>query len=227
LLSGGVERGTVTLITGTSGTGKTSLGMQFIKEAYSRGERSIVFTFEEESEILLKRCESIGIPARTMAEAGKLKIYNIPLFNFDFNELAMMIIDEIENKNTCLIMIDSITSYYQNVQNKNDVIKQIKVLGSFLKECGAALFIISTSSKIIENTVMSEFGVSALADNIIFLSYMEIRGEMRKTIGVLKKRLSDFENTLREFKITRNGIEVGQPLTNYRGILSGIPEEIK
>ena len=63
-----------------------------------------------------------------------------------------------------------------------------------------------------------------MADNIIFLRYLEIQGQMRKAIGVLKKRLSDFEKTLREIEITRYGIKVGKPLTNLRGILSGTPE---
>jgi circadian clock protein KaiC len=84
----------------------------------------------------------------------------------------------------------------------------------------------------IETVTSSEFrvteaGVSYLADNIIFLRYIEIAGELRKAIGVLKKRFGDFEKTLREFSVSSYGIEVGRPLTNMRGILSGTPEFIK
>ena len=74
---------------------------------------------------------------------------------------------------------------------------------------------------------VTEMGISYLADNIIFLRYLEVKGEMRKAIGVLKKRLSDFEKTLREFEITRYGIKVGKPLTNLRGILRGTPDFIE
>jgi circadian clock protein KaiC len=63
-----------------------------------------------------------------------------------------------------------------------------------------------------------------MADNIVFLRYLEMEGELRKAIGVLKKRMSNFERTLREFEITRYGIKVGKPLTNLRGILKGTPE---
>jgi circadian clock protein KaiC len=73
---------------------------------------------------------------------------------------------------------------------------------------------------------VTELGISYLADNIVFLRYLEIQGELRKAIGVLKKRLSDFEKTLREYEITRYGIRVGKPLKNLRGILTGTPDFI-
>jgi len=72
----------------------------------------------------------------------------------------------------------------------------------------------------------TEIGISYLADNIVFLRYLEMRGEMRKAIGVLKKRLSNFERTLREIDITSDGIKVGRPLTQLRGLLTGIPDWI-
>ena len=71
---------------------------------------------------------------------------------------------------------------------------------------------------------ITENGISYLSDNVIFIRYLEINGEMKKAIGVLKKRLSDFEKTLKEFGITENGLKIGEPLTNLRGILSGTPE---
>ena len=66
--------------------------------------------------------------------------------------------------------------------------------------------------------------MSYLADSIVFLRHLELQGKLRKAIGVLKKRTSDFERTLREFEITGHGIKVGEPLTGMRGILSGTPE---
>jgi len=68
---------------------------------------------------------------------------------------------------------------------------------------------------------VSEFGLSYLADSIIFLRYLELRGEIRKVIGVLKKRLSSFERSLREIEVGRYGIKVGKPLTTIQGILTG------
>jgi KaiC/GvpD/RAD55 family RecA-like ATPase len=69
----------------------------------------------------------------------------------------------------------------------------------------------------------TDAGSSYLADNVLFLRYHEIEGELRKAIGVLKKRIRDFENTLRAFEITGDGVVVGDPLSGYRGVLRGTP----
>ncbi len=74
---------------------------------------------------------------------------------------------------------------------------------------------------------ITDVGVSYLADNVIFMRYLEIHGEIRKAIGVLKKRTSDFGKTLREYSITQYGVKVGKPLTELRGILRGVPEWVE
>jgi circadian clock protein KaiC len=89
---------------------------------------------------------------------------------------------------------------------------------------GVAVILINEVKAITGDFRATEVGISYLGDNIIFLRYVEMQGEIRKVIGVLKKRMSDFEKTLREYEITRYGIKVGKPLTNVRGILKGTPE---
>jgi circadian clock protein KaiC len=89
---------------------------------------------------------------------------------------------------------------------------------------GVATFLVTEVAEVMGNFRVTDVGVSYLADNVVFLRYLEMRGEMRKAIGVLKKRMSNFEKTLREFEITRYGLKVGRPLTELRGILLGTPE---
>ena len=89
---------------------------------------------------------------------------------------------------------------------------------------GVAVLLISEVESITGDFRATDAGVSYLADNIVFLRYLEFRGELRRAIGVLKKRLSNFEKTLREIEITRYGIKVGKALTGLRGILRGTPE---
>ncbi|HEX6818660.1 MAG TPA: hypothetical protein VF120_09825, partial [Ktedonobacterales bacterium] len=86
---------------------------------------------------------------------------------------------------------------------------------------GAAVLLINEVTSIAGEFQVSDIGASYLADNIVFLRYLELDGEIRKAIGVLKKRLSNFERTLREIEMTRYGIKVGRPLTNLQGILTG------
>jgi len=99
-------------------------------------------------------------------------------------------------------------------------------LGIYLKSRGVTVLLINEVESITGEFRATDCGVSYLADNVVFLRHFEINGEMRKAIGVLKKRSGDFEKSLRELDITRYGLKVGPPLTGLRGILSGTPEFI-
>jgi circadian clock protein KaiC len=92
---------------------------------------------------------------------------------------------------------------------------------------GVTVIIVNEVKAITGDFQAAEIDISYLADNIVFLRHLEIQGEMRKAIGVLKMRTSDFERTLREFRITDHGIQVGEPLTGLRGILTGAPEWVE
>lgn len=100
----------------------------------------------------------------------------------------------------------------------------IHALCKYLKNMGVTVFMINEVENITDDFKVTEIGASYLADNIVFIRYLKIRGEIRKAIGVLKKRTSDFEKTLRELEITRYGLKVGEPLRNLRKILTGTPE---
>ncbi len=226
LLKGGIERGTITLVSGPSGVGKTTFGMQFMKEAASRGEQSAVFTCEEEPEKMIQRCESINMPVRAMVENGILAIYKIDPKKLMCNELLNFIRTEAEQKSATMIMLDSLTGYVRCLSDNITLSGNFEMIGTYMQGYGGTLIITSETSGIIERTGISDIGLSGISDNIIFIRYVETRGEIRKVIGVLKKRLSDFENNLREFKITKDGIKVGQMLRGFRGILKGVPEEV-
>jgi circadian clock protein KaiC len=227
LLNGGVERGTITLVSGPSGVGKTTFGMQFMKEAAGRGERTVVFVFEEETEMIIQRCESIGMPVRTMVENGTLVLYRIDPQLLMCDEMQNKIRFEIEHKNTSMVMLDSITSYARCLPDTTTLFRNVEMIGTYLEGCGATLFVISETNTFIECTSISDLGLSNFADNIVFLRYVEMYGEIRKAIGVLKKRMGNFEKKLRKFEITQYGIKVGRPLSGFRGILKGIPEEMR
>ncbi len=223
LLNGGLERGTVTMLTGPSGVGKTTLGFQFMKEAAGRGERSVVFTFEEEVEIILRRCEAVNIPVRTMQKQGTLLVKKVEPLQFTPDEFAQQVRHQVEREQTRVVMIDSVAGYRLSMQGE-DLISHMHALAKYLQHMGIALILVTETPNIVGDFQVTDAGISYLADNIVFLRYLEMKGELRKAIGVLKKRLSNFEKTLREFEITRYGIKVGRPLSNLRGILSGVPE---
>lgn len=226
LLHGGLERGTVTLLTGPSGTGKTTLGLQFMKEAAGRGERSVLYTFEENRETLLHRCEATNIPVQAMVKQGALAVEKIEPLQYSAGEFANVVRKEVEENQARIVMIDSISGYRLSLRGE-DLVNHIHALGKYLANTGVTVILVNEVESITGDFKATEAGISYLADNIIFLRYLEINGQLRKAVGVLKKRLSDFEKTLREFEITRYGIKVGRPLTNLRGLLSGAPTWVR
>ncbi len=223
LMHGGIERGTVTIISGPSGVGKSTLGTQFMKEAAGRGERSVLYVFEEARETLLHRCEAINIPARIMIERGTLWVVAVEPLQYSSDQFAHMVKQEVEQNNARIVMIDSTSGYKLSMQGDN-LVRHLHSLCNYLKNMGVTVILINETEAITGGEFrVTEAGLSYLADNLIFIRYLELDGELRKAIGVLKKRVSDFERTLREFKITKYGIKAGEPLTKLRGILSGAP----
>ncbi|MCF8025162.1 MAG: AAA family ATPase [Desulfobacteraceae bacterium] len=222
LMNGGLERGTITIITGPTGSGKSTLGMQFMKSAAGRGERSVALCVEENSETMLKRCEAVNIPVRQMMEQKNLSVLDIEPLKYAPGEFAHMIRREVEEEDARIVMLDSIEGYSMSLRGES-LHFHIHSLSKYLANMGVTVLLVDEVENVTGDFRATEVGISYIADNVVFLRYLEIRGEIKKAIGVLKKRLSDFENTLRELEITPYGIKVGNPLTNLHGILSGTP----
>lgn len=223
LLHGGLEKGTVTIISGPTGAGKTNFGIQFAKEAASRGERSAVYTFEESAEVLMKRSESIGVPVRSMIENGNLKITPVEPLSYSPDEFSAMVRKDVEENGTKIVIIDSIGGYGLSVREEN-TLERLHALTVYLQNMGITTLLVNETANVTGQFETTGMNASYLADNIIFLRYLELKGELRKAIGVLKKRMSDFEHSIREFDITSEGLKVGKKMTNLRGILTGLPE---
>jgi len=223
LLKGGLEIGTITMISGPTGVGKTTFSMIFLKEAAGRGENSVVYSFEETEEKLIKRCESVNIPVKSMIESGRLKIRHIEPLTLLPDEFGNMVREDVEEFGAKVALIDS-TSGYEMAMGGENPRKHLHAVCRYMANMGLLVLLTTEIRDITGTFKVSDHHISYLADNIIFLRYIEIKGELRRAIGVLKKRLGDFEKTLREYSITRYGIRVGEPLKNLRNILSGFPE---
>ncbi|ELZ80557.1 circadian clock protein, KaiC [Haloferax larsenii JCM 13917] len=225
LLHGGLERGTVSIISGPTGVGKTTLGTQFIKEAAGRGERSVLYLFEESYSTFRERNESIGIPVSQMEEQGSLHVREMEPLNLSPQEFAQHVRAEVEAHDTKIVMIDGINGYQLAVQGGKDMlIRKLHALGRYLKNMGVTVIFVDEHKNVTGDFTATNSGVSYLADNIVFLQHVEMTGRLQKVIGVLKKRTTQFEHTLRQFEITEHGLKVGGPMTGAQGILSGTPE---
>ncbi len=224
LTHGGLERGTVTLVSGPSGVGKTTLGAQLMSEAARRGERSVIYCFDEGSSTFFTRCRQVGIPVDDMVESGKLRFEAVEPLHYNPDQFAACVRQEVEERGTTMVMIDSLSGFHQSVRGE-ELQERVHAQCRYLVNMGVTVILVNEIFSITGvQARVTEYGLSYLADNIIMLRYLELRGELRKSIGVLKKRAGSFERTLRDFEITAKGVVVGSPLSDLRGILSGTPE---
>ncbi len=223
-LHGGIERGTITLLTGPSGVGKSTLGVQFMKEAASRGHRSVVYAFDERVDILLSRCEAVNIPVGEMIEQGTLSVVQLEALRFGADEFAALVRHDAEERGTQIVMIDSISGYRLAVSD-DELTERLHALCKYLQNVGVTVLLVNEVQDLVHFRI-SDVGISYLADNVLFLRYIERRVndrvEIQRAIGVLKKRLSDFEKTLRRFELTSEGIVIGEPLHRITGALGSL-----
>jgi len=228
LLSGGIERGTTTVISGPTGVGKTTLGTQFMKAAAGRGERSVIYLFEESERTFRSRSEAIGIPVGEMIDRGTLRVEEVEALEQSPQAFAQRVRGEVADCGARLVMVDGIAGYRLTLRGAGEnVTRRLHGLVRHLRNAGVTTLLIDETRDVIGGGfTATDTEISYLADNLLFLRYLELNGELRKAIGVLKKRTSGFERTLRRYEITSSGITVGEPFTDLRGILDGMPEVV-
>jgi len=227
ILHGGLERGTVSVVSGPTGVGKTTLGTQFVKEAAGRGDRSVVYLFEESERTFRERSAAVNIPVERMIDGEMLHVEEVEALEISPQEFASMVRHEVEQEGAEIVMLDGIAGYRMSLRgDRDDTTERLHALARYLKNQGVTTLLMDETADVTGEFHATEENISYLADNVVFLRHVELDGELRKVIGVLKKRTSDFERTLRRFEITEHGLKVGEPMTQLRGILGGTPEVV-
>ncbi len=225
LLNGGLTDGTVTFLSGPTGVGKTTTGTQFLKEAVSQGKTAVMYQFEEARRTLLQRAEAVNISIEHLLDEGDLRITEIPPEAYTLDEFGQMVRTAVEEDGVDMVMIDGTQGFKQNLRGLGgDAQQALLHIGRYLRSQDVSVIITHEIHNVTGTFQVTEEGTSNLADNIIFLRHVEYQGQMRKVIGTLKMRTSDFERSLRELEITEYGLSVGDPLPHLRGILSGAPD---
>ena len=225
LLGGGVERGTSTLLLGSAGTGKSSLATHFVIQAAERGERSAVFLFEESIHALRMRSAGLGLDLDARIADGTVIVQPVDPSELSPGEFFHIVRDAVEQKQARIVVIDSLNGYLNAMPGERFLVTQLHELLSYLGQMGVASFLLNAQQGLI-GSMSSTLDVSYLADTVVLLRYFEANGEVRTAISVLKKRTGGHERTLREFTISGDGIQIGKPLRNFRGVLTGGPREV-
>jgi circadian clock protein KaiC len=223
LLGGGLERGTSTLIVGAAGTGKSTIAAQFAAAAAKRGQHAALFIFDESIETLMTRTAGLGIELKKYFDSEQIAVQPVDPAELSPGEFVHQIRMEVEQRNASVIVIDSLNGYLNAMPGERFLTIQLHELLMYLGHHGVATILIGAHQGLIGSAMNTPVDASYLADAVILLRYFEARGEVRQVISVVKKRGSEHERTIREFRMTKGRLEVGAPLRDFRGVLSGVP----
>ena len=223
LLGGGLERSTSTLIVGAAGTGKSSLASQFVVTGAARGQKAALFIFDESVNTLLSRSAGLGIDLAKYAANGHVTVQQVDPAELSPGEFAHAIRRAVEERGVSMVVIDSLNGYLNAMPEERFLIIQLHELLTYLGQAGVATLLIGAHQGLIGGQMITPVDASYLADAVILMRYFESQGEVRQAISVVKKRGGAHERTIREFRLTGDGITVGPPLRHFRGILTGVP----
>jgi circadian clock protein KaiC len=223
LLGGGITRGTSTLITGAAGTGKSVLCTQFARAELRRGKKVLFYLFDERMSTFRQRTEALEMGVDEARESGQLRMVQVEPTELSPGEFASQVVRAVENDNVSLVIIDSINGYMQSMPEERLLPIQIHELLSFLSNNGVMCIMTLVQHGIFGNPVDEAAEVSYLADTVILLRYFEVHGSVRQAISVVKKRSGDHERTIRECRVQKGGLFVGEPLRDFQGVLTGVP----
>lgn len=224
LLGGGITCGTSTLITGAAGTGKSILCTQFAREELKDGGKVLFYLFDERLSTFQMRSETLELSMEKQRAAGQLILRQVEPTELSPGEFANQVVEAVQKESISLLIIDSINGYMQSMPEERLLPMQIHELLSFLANNGVTCVMTLVQHGIFGNPVGEAADVSYLADTVVLLRYFEVSGSVRQAISVVKKRSGNHERMIRECKVQKGGLFVGEPLREFQGVLTGVPE---
>jgi circadian clock protein KaiC len=224
LIGGGLLRGTSTLLTGPAGTGKTTLALQYVDAACARGEHCCLYEFDERIGTLLNRSQNMGMHLGKHIESGLLEVMQVDPAEMSPGEFAWDVFKSVQDKGCKLVVIDSLNGYLTAMPEEKHLLLQMHELLAFLNQSGVTTFLINPLLGLVNTLDVGQLNVSYIADTVVLFRYFEAEGRIRKALSVIKNRGGKHEETIREVRIDSRGLRVGEPLTNFRGVLTGTPE---
>jgi circadian clock protein KaiC len=225
LLGGGIEQGSSTLVLGPAGTGKSTFAFQFVAAAVRRGEKAAVFIFDEELGLLFDRARAMGLDLEAMRDEGLLYIEQVDAAELSPGEFAHRVRERVDTAGAKTVAIDSLNGYQAAMPEENALILHIHELLQYLNRQGTATFLTVAQHGLVGD-MQAPVDITYLADTVILLRYFEAWGQVRRAVSVIKKRSGWHEDTIREFRIGKGGLSLGEPLREFQGILRGVPRHV-
>ncbi|TCD13888.1 ATPase domain-containing protein [Oricola cellulosilytica] len=222
LLGEGLAPGTNALLTGPAGVGKTTTAVRCMIAALERGENAAYFLFDERLATLMIRSKALDMDLQPFIDNGQLTIRQIDPAELSPGQFATEVQESVENQDASVVVIDSLNAYLHAMPSDNFLVLQMHELLSYLSQQGVVSLMVLGQHGV-TGELRSDIDVSYLADTVMLLRFFEEGGTVRKSVAVIKTRTSDHERTIREFRISSDGIEIGEPIRGFSSVLSSSP----
>jgi circadian clock protein KaiC len=222
LLGNGLERGTSTLLMGPSGVGKSTIASSYAHAALNRGERVLVLLFDETRRIFLDRAAGLNMALDTYWKSDMLLLDKIEPAEISAGELSSRIQSAVERSGTRIVIVDSLTGYLNSMSEEQHLVLQMHEILTYLNQKSVVTILLLANHGLV-GQMAAPVDLTYLCDAVLLLRFFENAGRVRRAISVIKKRVGAHEDTIREFRISAEGVAVGQPLDEFRGILTGAP----
>ena len=226
MLGGGIPEGDSVLVAGPSGTGKSVLATQFIAEGQRNGEPGIIAIFEERPDYYTGRARSFGIDLAAAERDGLLKILYLRPLDLSVDEAMQVILDAVEKIGAKRLVIDSLSGFEMALAPgfRTDFRESLYRMIAALTGTGITILSTVETDESFTSFPFSPFSISFLTDDLIRLRYVEIDGALHKIIVVIKMRGGDHSKEIRAYRITSEGLVIGAALSEYRGLITGVPQ---
>jgi circadian clock protein KaiC len=222
LVGGGLLPGTCTLFIGPAGVGKSTYATQYVA-ANAETIPAAVYLFDERRCTLLHRCAALGMNLDRQVENGRVTVEQIEPAELSPGEFAHRVCQRVDADGSGIVLIDSLNGYLNAIPSGQAPLVRMHELIAYLDERGVATLIVSAQHGLMGQAMSAPLDVSYLADAVVLFRFFEAGGEVRKAISVMKKRTGRHESTIRELVIGPDRIHVGEPLTDFHGVMTGVP----
>lgn len=221
MLGGGLVRGTNTLLLGPSGVGKTSTAVACMVAALARGQRSVYYLFDEGLATLLTRSRGLGMDLQPHIESGLLTVEQVDPASLSPGEFAFKVMTAVNDGGASFMAIDSLNAYLLAMPEQSFLLLHMHELISFLNQRGVITLLVVGQHGLV-GEMSSDVDLSYLSDSLLLYRFFEANGKLHTAISAVKSRTLEHERTIREFRLTGRGLEVGDPLHAFEGVLSGV-----
>ena len=227
LLGGGPDRGTSTLLMGPAGSGKSTIAVQYAVAAAARGDHAVIFAFDESLATLQARTAALGIKLTEGTQAGQVMVQQIDPAELSPGEFVGLVRESVEKNRARVVVIDSLNGYMNAMPEEKFFTAQLHELLTYLGRQGVTTLMVVAQHGMLGANMQTPIDTSYLADSVVLLRYFEYAGKVKKAISVVKKRSGAHEESIRELRFDQGGIHLSEPLVQFRGILTGVPIQIK